>query len=55
MLETDSLGMTYTRRMCILKSLADDSEIQPELISTKKETPFIDVYFPHTKILIVRV
>ena len=40
MLNIDSLGMTQGRKMYTLKSLADDSEIQPDLIITKQETSF---------------
>lgn len=43
MLEISSLGMTWDRIMYILKSLADNSEVQSDLISTKKETSFIEV------------
>lgn len=43
MLKISSLGMTWDRIMYILKSLADNSEVQSDLISTKKETSFIEV------------
>lgn len=39
--EIDSLDMTWGRRMYILKSLADNSEIEWDFISTKKEISFI--------------